>query len=102
MNELYLLFVSAATLGFVHTILGPDHYLPFIVLSKARQWSSQKTMWITFISGVGHVGGSIIIGMIGIALGISLNKLEYLESYRGEIVGWMLFAFGSGYTFYGI
>lgn len=102
MNELYLLFVSAATLGFVHTILGPDHYLPFIVLSKARQWSSQKTMWITFISGVGHVGGSIIIGMIGIALGISLNKLEYLESYRGEIVGWMLFAFGIGYTFYGI
>ncbi|MCK5729984.1 MAG: sulfite exporter TauE/SafE family protein [Draconibacterium sp.] len=102
MNELYLLFVSAASLGFVHTILGPDHYLPFIVLSKARQWSSSKTMWITFVSGVGHVGGSVIIGMIGIALGISLNKLEYLESYRGEIVGWMLFVFGLGYTFFGI
>ncbi|MCF6356251.1 MAG: sulfite exporter TauE/SafE family protein [Draconibacterium sp.] len=102
MNELNLLFVSAASLGFAHTILGPDHYLPFIVLSKARQWSSSKTMWITFISGVGHVGGSVIIGMIGIAMGISLNKLEYLESFRGEIVGWMLFIFGLAYTIYGI
>lgn len=102
MKELYLLFASAASLGFVHTILGPDHYLPFIVLSKARKWSSNKTMWITFISGVGHVGSSILIGLIGIALGISLNKLEYIEAFRGEIVGWMLFAFGILYTLYGI
>ena len=98
MKELYLLFLSAASLGFVHTILGPDHYLPFIVLSKARQWSSTKTMWITFVSGVGHVGSSILIGMFGIALGISLNKLEYFEAFRGELVGWMLFTFGIGYT----
>ncbi len=69
MNELSILLVTAASLGFVHTLLGPDHYLPFIVLSKARQWSSSKTMWITFISGIGHVGSSVIIGMIGIALG---------------------------------
>ena len=102
MQELYLLSISAASLGFIHTILGPDHYLPFIVLSKARQWSSNKTMWITFISGIGHVGSSVIIGFIGIALGISLNKLEAFEALRGEVVGWMLFAFGVVYTMYGI
>ena len=85
MQELYLLSISAASLGFIHTILGPDHYLPFIVLSKARQWSSQKTMWITFISGIGHVGSSVLIGFIGIALGISLNKLKSFESLRGEL-----------------
>jgi nickel/cobalt exporter len=102
MNELYLLSLSAASLGFIHTILGPDHYLPFIVLSKARQWSIYKTMWITFISGIGHVGSSVLIGMIGIALGISLNRLESIESFRGEIVAWMLFAFGLAYTLYGI
>lgn len=102
MNELFLLSLSAASLGFIHTVLGPDHYLPFIVLSKARQWSPYKTMWITFISGIGHVGSSILIGMIGIALGISLNRLEYVEAFRGEIVAWMLFAFGIAYTLYGI
>jgi nickel/cobalt transporter (NicO) family protein len=102
MKELYLLFISAGSLGFVHTILGPDHYLPFIVLSKARNWSNSKTMWITFVSGLGHVGSSILIGTIGIALGVSLHKLEALEASRGEIVGWMLFTFGILYTFYGL
>jgi sulfite exporter TauE/SafE len=102
MNELYLLSISAASLGFIHTVMGPDHYLPFIVLSKARKWSLYKTMWITFISGIGHVGSSVLIGMIGIALGVSLNGLEFVEAFRGEIVAWMLFAFGIAYTIYGI
>ncbi len=102
MNELLLLTFTAFSLGFIHTILGPDHYLPFIVIGKARGWSSAKTLWITFVSGIGHVGSSVLIGIVGIALGISLNKLENLEAIRGEIVGWMLFVFGVGYTVYGV
>jgi len=102
MNELLILSISAASLGFVHTILGPDHYLPFIVLSKARKWSQSKTLWITFISGIGHVGSSVIIGFIGIAMGISLHKLKTFESYRGEIVAYMLIAFGILYSIYGV
>ncbi len=102
MNELYLLYFTAASLGFLHTILGPDHYVPFIVLSRARNWSRSKTLWITFVSGIGHVGSSVILGIIGIALGISLNKLESIEAFRGEIVGWMLFLFGVTYLFYGV
>jgi nickel/cobalt exporter len=102
MNELQILIATAAFLGFIHTLLGPDHYLPFIVLSKARKWSQSKTLWITFISGVGHVGGSVILGIVGVALGISLTKLEAIESHRGNIVSWMLIAFGLFYTMYGI
>jgi len=30
MNEMSVLLMSAATLGVIHTLLGPDHYLPFI------------------------------------------------------------------------
>lgn len=102
MNELLLLSLTAASLGFIHTALGPDHYLPFIVLSKARNWNVSKTMWITFISGVGHVGGSVIIGLVGIALGVSLNKLTFIEEFRGDLVGILLMAFGLAYTIYGI
>lgn len=94
--------MSAATLGVIHTLLGPDHYLPFIVLSKARGWTRTRTLWITFISGIGHVAGSVILGMLGIAMGISLSKLETIESSRGSIVGWMLIAFGVLYTLYGV
>jgi len=102
MNEMSVLLVSAFTLGLVHTLLGPDHYLPFIVLSKARNWTRRKTLWITFISGMGHVMGSVILGVIGIAMGISLSKLEAFEASRGSLVGWMLIAFGVLYTSYGL
>ena len=102
MNEMSVLVMSAATLGVIHTLLGPDHYLPFIVLSKARKWTQTRTLWITFISGVGHVGGSVIMGLIGIAMGLSLSKLEAFEASRGSLVGWMLIAFGVLYSAYGI
>lgn len=102
MNEMYVLVMSAATLGVIHTLLGPDHYLPFIVLSKARNWSRTRTLWITFISGVGHVSGSVVLGLIGIAMGISLSKLEAIEASRGSVVGWMLIAFGILYSAYGL
>ncbi len=97
-----VLLMSAGSLGVIHTLLGPDHYLPFIVLSRARNWSRTRTMWITFISGVGHVGGSVILGLIGIAMGISLSRVEAIEANRGNVVGWMLIAFGMLYTMYGI
>jgi len=102
MSELYVLLVSALSLGVIHTLLGPDHYLPFIVLSKARNWTQTRTLWITFISGVGHVAGSVILGLIGIAMGLSVSRLEAIESSRGSIVGWMLMAFGLLYMIYGI
>lgn len=102
MNELILLSLTAASLGFIHTALGPDHYVPFIVLSRARKWNVPKTMWITFIAGVGHVGGSVVIGIAGIALGISLNKLTNIEAFRGDVVALLLIAFGVGYTLYGL
>lgn len=102
MQEMYVLVTSAATLGVIHTLLGPDHYLPFIVLSRARSWSRTRTMWITFLSGIGHVGSSVVIGLIGIAMGISLSRIETIEARRGDIVGWMLVVFGLLYSVYGI
>lgn len=102
MDEIHILVVSAATLGVVHTLLGPDHYLPFIVLSRARNWTRSRTLWITFISGVGHVGSSVLLGVAGIALGISLSRLQAIEANRGNLVGWMLIAFGIFYSAYGL
>lgn len=101
MNELNVLLLTAISLGFIHTLLGPDHYLPFIVLSKARKWSVSKTLWITFFGGIGHISGSVILGITGVALGISLSKLELIEANRGDLVAWLLIVFGFLYTIYG-
>jgi sulfite exporter TauE/SafE len=101
-QELLLLSITAASLGFVHTLFGPDHYLPFIVMAKARNWSMAKTSWITFLCGVGHILSSVLLGMMGIALGIAVTNLVAIESFRGEIAAWLLIGFGFAYMAWGI
>ena len=86
MNDaLIALTATAAGIGFLHTLTGPDHYVPFVVLAKARGWSYLKTVWITVLCGLGHVGSSIILGFIGIALGLGVARLEIFEGYRGSV-----------------
>ena len=92
-----LLAGTAVTIGFIHTIVGPDHYIPFIVMGEARRWTIRRTMIITFLCGLGHVLSSVIVGFIGIGAGISLSKLEFFESFRGNIAAWLLIAFGLVY-----
>jgi nickel/cobalt exporter len=101
-HELVVLTVTAASLGLVHTLLGPDHYLPFIVLSKARSWSKATTALVTLLCGIGHVGSSVVIGTVGIALGVAVAKLQWLESTRGDVAAWLLTAFGLLYMVWGI
>jgi len=102
LQELIVITITAASIGLFHTLLGPDHYLPFIVMARARKWSLLKTTCITVLCGVGHVLSSIILGIIGIALGISINKLGTIESFRGGIAAWLLIAFGVGYLIWGL
>jgi ABC-type nickel/cobalt efflux system permease component RcnA len=89
--------LTALVIGITHTLIGPDHYLPFVALGKARHWSSQRTLMITFLCGLGHVCGSVILGAIGIAAGWNLGRLEAIESIRGNIAAWLLTAFGFVY-----
>ena len=58
-SQIFILSLTAASIALIHTIFGPDHYLPFVVLSKARKWSNLKTVWITILCGIGHVGSSV-------------------------------------------
>lgn len=101
-TELSLLLGTAATLGFIHTLLGPDHYVPFIAMAQARQWSVRRTLVITSLSGVGHVSSSVIIGLVGLAFGVEILKLTRLESLRGEFAGWLLLGFGLAYMLWGL
>jgi sulfite exporter TauE/SafE len=101
-ENLTALTITAASLAFLHTLLGPDHYLPFIVMSRARKWTIYKTSWVTILSGFGHVISSILLGTIGIGVGIALNKLEFMESVRGDLAAWLFILFGLGYMVWGL
>ena len=97
-----ILISTAALIAFIHTIIGPDHYLVFVALGKARDWSTLKTLKYTTICGLGHILSSVIIGFIGIFFGIELVKLVNLEESRGLLSGWMLLFFGLIYFFWGL
>ncbi len=101
-NDLIVLAVTAVSIGFLHTLFGPDHYFPFIILAKTRNWSMVKTSWITFICGIGHILGSVVLALLGLLIGVTVNKLVNIESARGEIASWLLIAFGLIYALWGI
>ena len=101
-GELNALVITAAGLAFVHTLFGPDHYLPFVMMSWSRKWSWFKTAWITFLCGVGHIVGSVVLGLLGVTVGIALRKLTIVESFRGSIAAWLLIGFGLVYFVWGL
>ena len=41
--DLGLLILTAASIGCIHTLLGPDHYVPFVAMGAARRPSFLQT-----------------------------------------------------------
>jgi sulfite exporter TauE/SafE len=100
--EITVLTLSAAAIAFLHTLLGPDHYLPFVAMARARGWSLGRSLRITLLCGVGHLLGSVVLGVIGITVGVQLASLEWLEGLRGNLAAWLLIGFGLAYTAWGL
>lgn len=101
-SSFYILALTAASIGFFHTLLGPDHYIPFIILAKSQKWNNFKTVLITTLCGIGHVGSSILLGMLGVAFGWSLKSISIFENTRGNIAAWLLISFGFIYMIWGL
>jgi sulfite exporter TauE/SafE len=102
MQEAWLYLIgTAATVGLLHTLVGVDHTLPFVVLGRANGWHLSKLLWITTLCGIAHVFSSVLIGGIGIGLGVAVDRLEWLESLRGGLAAWLLIGFGLAYAVWG-
>ncbi|MGB3008647.1 MAG: hypothetical protein WBC06_19180 [Chitinophagaceae bacterium] len=101
-QELLVLLLTTVSIAFIHTLTGPDHYLPFIVIAKAKNWSVRKTVLFTVLCGLGHVGSSVILGLIGIFFGIAIHKIQLWEGMRGSIVSYVFTAFGLVYFIWGL
>ncbi len=101
-SEILTLAAAAATIGVMHTLAGPDHYIPFIAMARVGRWSLARALSVTALCGVGHVLGSIALGALGAALGVMLERLEWLEGLRGDLAAWMLLGFGLAYMTWGV
>jgi hypothetical protein len=100
--EIQNLFVTVITIALLHTISGPDHYLPFIVLSKSGNWSLGKTVGWTLVCGLGHIASSVLLGLGGAALGWSVSRISGLETLRGGLAAWALLGFGVLYLLWAL
>ena len=96
------LILATAGVAITHTLFGPDHYLPFIMLARARHWSRLRTVLITTLCGLGHILSSLLLGAIGLAAGSALAHIKRLEGMRGDWAAWALFGFGIAYLVWGV
>lgn len=108
-GELWVLITTAASIAFLHTLIGPDHYMPFVALGKARKWSTRKMALVTVGCGLGHSLGSIVLGLIAISLSVTLgetaavqNQMASVEGVRGDLAAWALMSFGLLYMVWGV
>lgn len=96
--ELSVLLVTASTLGTVHTAVGLDHTLPFVLLGRARTWSLAHTLLVASLCGLGHVLSSVVIGLLGATLAIGLASLHWFEETRAGWAATGLIVFGVAYS----
>jgi nickel/cobalt transporter (NicO) family protein len=101
-GDLRALLIAALSIGFFHTVIGPDHYVPFVMIGRARRWTRTRTLVVTFLCGLAHVLSSVVLGLLGIGFGVALARLQWIESIRGSLASWALIAFGLAYFVWGM
>ena len=58
--------------AFLHAAI-PTHWLPFVLVGRARGWNRARTLAITLAAGLGHVGLTTLLGLLIAWFGFKLN-----------------------------
>lgn len=100
MDGLFLALAgAAASIGSLHTA-APDHWVPFVALSRARSWTTRRTAVATFLCGFGHVTVSALLGLAGLFFGVTL--LESVGESMSALAPFFLIGFGVVYALRGL
>jgi cytochrome c biogenesis protein CcdA len=92
-----VLALSAAFVGFVHS-LSPGHWLPVVLLVKARKWDLAQAAFAAAVAASGHIFVSLGLGLVGSFIGTAFFS-PYLHEIE-ENAGWILIVFGVAYAVY--
>ncbi len=92
-----LLALSAAFVGFVHS-LSPGHWLPVVLMVKAKKWDLAQATIAALVAASGHVVISLSLGVAAAIIGQSFFSpyLHELEAHAGMV----LIVFGVIYALY--
>jgi hypothetical protein len=75
--------------------------VPFVALAKDSRWKLGKLCFVTTVAGLGHVTSSLLLGLLGLAAGWAVHRLEGAEAWRGSAAIWLLIGFGVAYAVWG-
>lgn len=90
-----LLFGTALSTALFHTLI-PDHWLPFVLIGRARSWSARKTMAVSGTSALIHATLSVGLGLLAVGTGLAWARLLGDSLARASAV--LLIVFGLGYA----
>ncbi|MBI5768219.1 MAG: hypothetical protein HZA93_10515 [Verrucomicrobia bacterium] len=98
MNNSVLTTLAATgfAVAFLHAAI-PTHWLPFVLVARARQWGRAKTLTVTVAAGLGHVALTTLLGALVAWLGFQLG--DRLGQAFPWIAGGALLVIG-GYYFW--
>ncbi len=96
MNEAVLTTIAATgfSVAFFHAAI-PTHWLPFVLVSRARGWSRGKTLGVAAFAGLGHVALTSLLGLLIAWFGFQLQ--EHAETLFPKVAGGLLLALGAFY-----
>jgi nickel/cobalt transporter (NicO) family protein len=83
------LVATGFSVAFFHAAL-PTHWLPFVLVSRARGWTEAKTMGVALVAGLGHVTLTSLLGLVVAWLGFTLD--EHFGEIFNHITGGLLLA----------
>lgn len=88
-----LLPLAAAgfVVAFLHAAL-PTHWLPFVLVARARGWSRARTLAVAAFAGLGHVACTVLLGAGVLAAGMVVAP--WLGHGLHWIAGGLLVALG--------
>lgn len=109
MNGSLILVSTAALVAATHTLI-PDHWLPYVAMSRGKGWSTGKTMRVTAIGAAIHLVTTAIIGLLLGFVGVAIiNVISGKADFIGGILllafglyftwkGWKAYKFGGGHS----
>jgi nickel/cobalt transporter (NicO) family protein len=72
---MFTVIAGTVLLAFVHALI-PNHWLPLLAVARAENWKQKDVTLITFMAALGHVLGTVALGLVLGAIGKELQQ-EY-------------------------
>jgi len=85
---------AAGGVGVLHTLLGPDHYLPLLAITKASGWSLRRALLVTAVAGLLHCGASALLLPFALAATRAAGTLAGVQDLRATVAAWLVVGLG--------